>query len=218
MPVNLHTTLRPDARGWGSGWPNCQSDKWEPVGKVDGTQASFGSGRREVVPLVRLLIAETARRGYVFHPHPQQCWGAVCREIRDSNPKVPSNHSWGLAFDFNSVYNFLGRADGGDVPKWMVALWNHYGFRWGGDYTDRKDPMHFEFMGSQADAKHLHDEARKNLGGGDDVPLSDKQEEAIEFAIGVQMAAEGGPEPQEAGPRRRGYRWAKRLAGATEEP
>ena len=35
----------------------------------------------------------------------------------------------------------------------MPRLWNKYGFAWGGAYKHlRKDPMHFEFMGSPHDA------------------------------------------------------------------
>lgn len=43
---------------------------------------------------------------------------------------------------------------------------------------------------------------------GDDMGLTEKQADALEFAVGVQMAAEGMTEPKDPGPRRRGYRWA----------
>lgn len=87
------------------------------------------------------------RRGYQFKNG--QCWGYNCRPVRGSTT-TPSNHSWGLALDFNSVYNWLGRTDGGDIPVWMRDLWKAYGFRWGGDFSGRKDPMHFEYMGTRS--------------------------------------------------------------------
>jgi peptidoglycan hydrolase-like protein with peptidoglycan-binding domain len=46
-----------------------------------------------------------------------------------------------------------------DMPSWMPALWKSKNFRWGGDYPRRKDTMHYEFMGSPADAARLAAEA-----------------------------------------------------------
>ena len=57
--------------------------------------------------------------------------------------------------DINSLINEF-RTDGKlvtNVPPWMPKLWNKYGFAWGGAYKhNRKDPMHFEFMGAPEDA------------------------------------------------------------------
>ena len=49
-----------------------------------------------------------------------------------------------------------------DMPDWMVALWKSKKFRWGGDYRNRKDAMHYEFMGTPDDARQLTAE----VGGG----------------------------------------------------
>ena len=103
--------------------------------------------------LVGLLIAETENRGYLLRAG--QCWGYVCRAI--AGIAVASNHSWGLAVDINSLanpYQFPRRTD---LPTWMPLLWNRYGFAWGGNYNDdgqygKADSMHFEFMGTPADA------------------------------------------------------------------
>jgi hypothetical protein len=43
------------------------------------------------------------------------------------------------------------------MPTWMPLLWNRYGFAWGGNYNDdgrsgKADSMHYEFMGTPADA------------------------------------------------------------------
>jgi hypothetical protein len=139
---------------------------------VPGLDVSFGGIRREVRELAALLISESHRRGYRFRDG--ECWGAVCRPVRgteDSPNPTPSNHSWGLALDFNSRTNYLGRTtpavEGaviGDIPPWMPKLWADYGWRWGGNYSGRKDPMHFEFVGTPRAARRLTRKARKAFG------------------------------------------------------
>jgi LysM repeat protein len=125
---------------------------------------------RKIARLVDILLEETERRGYTIHK--EQTGGYNNRAIRKSNPKKPSNHSWGLAVDINSIINEF-RTDGKlvtDVPVWMPKLWNKYGFAWGGAYKhNRKDPMHFEFMGSPADADDKTQAAIKQLSLGGQV-------------------------------------------------
>lgn len=206
---------------WGPGWPNCQEEKWEFVAPKL-TQTSFGRVRWELRELAERLIDESVMRGYIFRDG--QCWGAVCREIRGSNPPVPSNHSWGLALDFNSIINFLGREDGGDIPNWMVELWGVYGFRWGGNFSGRKDPMHFEFLGSVEAAKKLTERARAQ-GLGED-RMTDQERQAFErlkedvqelraINAGMEKRLQGKPEPEGPGPQRAGWRRADRFL---EEP
>jgi hypothetical protein len=51
------------------------------------------------------------------------------------------------------------------MPTWMPPLWNQFGFRWGGTYSSKKDAMHYEFMGTPADAAHHTARAQaQNLG------------------------------------------------------
>jgi hypothetical protein len=57
-----------------------------------------------------------------------------------------------------------------DMPSWMPDLWNAYGFRWGGDYVNKKDAMHYEFMGSVAQAAQYTAIARRNRLGENRVP------------------------------------------------
>lgn len=206
----------PAHQGWGPGWPYCQEEKWEYV-VVPGLDVSFGRARKEIVPLMIRLIQECVLRGYVFKDG--QCWGANCRAIRGSNS--PSVHSWGLALDFNSLTNWLGREDGGDIPSWMVTLWNEYGFRWGGNYSGREDPMHFEFMGTPADVVRLAEKARNEGLGEDRMTDQEKKqlEQALEMATfafdyisGISRFWGGMPEPMNEGPKRLGWRHAKKAA------
>lgn len=56
-----------------------------------------------------------------------------------------SRHAWGLAVDLNVAAN----------PEWgpsrqdprLVAIFERWGFRWGGRWTSPRDPMHFELAG-----------------------------------------------------------------------
>jgi D-alanyl-D-alanine carboxypeptidase len=100
---------------------------------------------------------------------PDSDLGFGWRAIRGST-SVPTNHSSGTATDADSKFNWLGHADGGDVPRWLVEMFNRYGFRWGGDYSGRKDPMHWEFMGAVEDARTLTERARAEFGEDDLTP------------------------------------------------
>lgn len=53
-----------------------------------------------------------------------------------------SMHSWGLAVDVNAFENGLGTT--GKLSKGFVKCFTDNGFEWGGNWTGRKDPMHFE--------------------------------------------------------------------------
>lgn len=147
-----HSTGDAAARGWGSGWPDCHP---ELLASLSGVGAGLNlQARAEVVPLAEYLINETESRGY--HLVPGWCWGYACRQIRATG--IPSNHSWGLAFDLNAPVN-PATTDGiihTDMPSWVVPLWNSYQWKCGSQYTGSfHDPMHMEFMGTPADAASL---------------------------------------------------------------
>ncbi|HEV8420610.1 MAG TPA: M15 family metallopeptidase [Actinomycetota bacterium] len=170
-------------RGWGPGWPNCQRDQIVLL-DVDGVlfrehrivdlkpvqEADFPGGiRREIAELVERLCLETIRRGYRLVDG--WCWGFACRPIKGTT-STPSNHSWGLAVDINAPRNPYGSRLITDMPAWMPKLWATYGFRWGGSYSGNKDAMHYEFMGTPADAHRHTDRARAaDLGEEEDLAL-----------------------------------------------
>lgn len=65
------------------------------------------------------------------------------RHVR-AYPDTVSLHSWAIAFDFNAAKNKLGTHG-----KWsakFVSCWEKVGFRYGGNFVGRKDPMHFEWF------------------------------------------------------------------------
>ena len=83
-------------------------------------------------------------------------WGYAFRMVRGTTDKL-SNHSSGTAIDLNATKHSLGKI--GTFPAEKVpmirALAKKYGLKWGGDYVNRKDEMHFEIEVSAAKAKAL---------------------------------------------------------------
>jgi len=78
-------------------------------------------------------------------------WGYAFRMVRGSTDNL-SNHSSGTAIDLNATQHPLGKV--GTFPAEKVpmirALAKKYGLKWGGDYRNRKDEMHFEIELSEA--------------------------------------------------------------------
>lgn len=54
-----------------------------------------------------------------------------------------SMHAYGAAIDLDAAHNQLGAVKG-RMPLDVVSIFKQEGWRWGGDYTGRKDLMHFE--------------------------------------------------------------------------
>lgn len=64
------------------------------------------------------------------------------RFVRGSDTKI-SLHAFGLAIDLNESDNPLnGKSSWSDA---FVQAWRDGGWNWGGDFVDRKDPMHFQW-------------------------------------------------------------------------
>lgn len=70
-----------------------------------------------------------------------------------------SKHAYGRAIDVNSATNpvqfanspfFKKRGMVTDLPKDVSAVAAKWGLRWGGDWKNKKDPMHFEYVGQKA--------------------------------------------------------------------
>jgi hypothetical protein len=144
------------ARGWGSGWPACQTSKQVTITITGGARITV---RREISELTRLLLNECVRRGYKIFGN--QSGGYNCRAIAGTT--IPSNHSWGLAGDVNWNQNPMSSPMQTNIPPWMVSFMWAYGFFWGGWYTGTKDPMHFEFIKTPTAAATLTTALKKAL-------------------------------------------------------
>lgn len=146
----------PADRGWGNpGAPgSATGTAYRTKNIVKITPAGLALWvHRGVATLFTSFINEIAWRGYVLD-NVADDWGYAHRYIRGSTTAL-SNHSWGLAIDLNATTNPM-TSDGRvhtDMPSWVVAVASKYGFFWGGNYSAaRKDPMHFEFLGTWLDA------------------------------------------------------------------
>jgi len=157
--INLHASGDPSTRGWG---PGCGSTRLTTITTRGGIRVATNSLIADLVQ--RLLYESEAPRnrmpGYKIH----SISSYSCRQVTGGGGR--SFHSWALAEDINADKNPYGSTLVTDMPKWMVTLWNSHGFRWGGSYSTHKDAMHYEFMGTPADAKHQTSVAQKqHLGG-----------------------------------------------------
>lgn len=133
---------------FGPAWPNCdRAGRIVTLVRHDGLRLPV---HRDLVDLTSILMDLTELGGYDIRP--DWTWGYACRPI--AGTRVPSNHSQGTAVDINAPTN-PRRSDRRlvtDMPSWMVNLWKGHGFRWGGEFS-WPDSMHFEFMGTAAQAR-----------------------------------------------------------------
>jgi len=147
-------TTPANLRGWGQGWPTNRSRDMLTV-RTARSNVPF-TVHRDIAPIVKYLIDEVERRGYMIHTPGQtpDDWSYANRAIRGRNR--PSNHSWGLAIDIDATQFPLGSRK--RLPSWIVELFRAHGFDYGGDWTRRPDPMHFEFAGWPSDARRIREQ------------------------------------------------------------
>jgi hypothetical protein len=153
MAINLRDYSRTAAqRGWGAGWPSCGGAKAAGTAVVTADRSGTRfSVHKRIARLVDLIVDECERRDYRLKSG--QTGGYNCRPIGGTSS--PSNHSWGLAIDVNWLTNPMRKPLTTDIPGWVVALFNRYGFAWGGHYSGTPDAMHFEFMGTPEQADEM---------------------------------------------------------------
>lgn len=161
-------------RGWGPGWPSSSAAAHIVQAKC-GANGIVLPVRREIAALCDHLVRALEKsRGRPFVQY--GCWGYSNRAIRGTS--VSSNHAWGLAIDLDAPNNGQGNAGYGTMPRDAGAIAARFGFRWGGStrvggaYTGTPDPMHYEYMGTPAQAAALT--ARLGQTGVDDMAALDE--------------------------------------------
>lgn len=155
-------------RGWGP--PGCSREQLTRVkvaGMID-TPPYFPLNVRKEVFLIfedlcKWLVSERKRLGLP----PLTCSGGYNKRLIRGSLSRWSNHSWGLGGDFCVATNPMTDSLITDMPPGTSAKARSLGLRWGGDYAGRKDPMHFEFIGTPADAKRISKTLSDNFTLGD---------------------------------------------------
>lgn len=119
-------------------WNTTDEDRVVPlvVEKV-----GFPGGTDQLLkPLWSLLLEEAIRRtGYRLDRG--ECWGYAPRNVAGEDFLSYHGRGGGRAVDVNAPDN--GRGGRGDIPLKFVALFEEYGFEWGGRWSFT-DPMHIE--------------------------------------------------------------------------
>jgi hypothetical protein len=95
---------------------------------------------RAIFPQLRAALEEVVSTGLASELHPDEYAGCYYPRFIAGTTTL-SNHSFGLAMDFNVPGNQRGTA--GEMDRTVVGIFKKWGFAWGGDWN-YTDPMHFE--------------------------------------------------------------------------
>jgi len=139
-----------------NGWPASKDpDEIDIVNKrIVGTSRKLKVAR----PVAPLLIAFATD----FHNQVEPIdegqwdeWGYAYRDVRGGT--TLSNHASGTAIDLNATKHPLGKENTftEEQSRTIRRLCRKYGLRWGGDYQNRKDEMHFEVVMNAAQVRNL---------------------------------------------------------------
>jgi hypothetical protein len=120
---------------------------WVAANIASGTVPILGTVtcHRILFPQLSAALAEIERKGLSSLIDPGDYGGCYVPRFVDRNPDLPlSMHAFGLAIDINVSQNPLGTR--GNMDPRIVAIFEKWGFKWGGDFRPRPDPMHFELQ------------------------------------------------------------------------
>ena len=99
----------------------------------------------KVAPLLVALCADFDKLVEPIDVGTLDSWGYAFRPIRGQTEML-SNHSSGTAVDLNAEAHPLGKRETFTMEQETIVrqIAAKYGCRWGGDYKNRADEMHFE--------------------------------------------------------------------------
>ena len=115
---------------------------WVSEHIATGTVPILGSVtcNRLIFPQLEAGLREVEARGLADEIHPDEYAGCYYPRFIAGTTSL-SNHSFGLALDFNVPGNQRGTV--GEMDRAVVSIFKKWGFAWGGDWR-YTDPMHFE--------------------------------------------------------------------------
>lgn len=124
---------------------------------VPGTTETIRLRKGAVATVLLYVLARFNAEVERLAGNPHDEWGFVVRNVRGSSTSI-SNHSSGSAADANAAEHPLGtltfsKAKIAAIHKIIADCQGVV--RWGGDYSGRKDQMHFEINASEARVEAL---------------------------------------------------------------
>lgn len=173
---------------------------------VDGAQFNV---HKAVAPIFEHFLGRLVVENNYSLDEVRDDWSYILRPIRGyedeyertGDMRYLSNHSWGLAIDVNATKNPMNRRLVTDLPVgWVRANVARYGLQWGGDYSGRKDAMHFEFVKTPRDARAIVD----SLNAQEDDDLTPEQAKMLKevHAMLTEMGAPRRSDRTDANPGR----------------
>lgn len=141
--------------------------------KVPGTPIDFPGGvRRGPAGDLLIWIAEQMQNRVERRPNNYGMWGYAERPIRGGTQL--SNHASGTAIDWHAPAHPLGAdntfSNAQEAEIHQILREAEGCVRWGGDYSGRRDEMHFELVRSEAECARVLAKVRGG-GGGDYRPM-----------------------------------------------
>lgn len=173
-----------------NGWPASQDP--EEIQIVSRPVPGTGLKLRVAQPVASLLIA-FARD---FHKEVERInegqlddWGYAYRDIRGAS--TLSNHASGTAIDLNALQHPLGAENTftDEQARTIRRLCRKYGLKWGGDYRNRKDEMHFEIAMNSNQVANLIRTLGLEKDGDEEAKESDKDSETANGLVGSDSSS-----------------------------
>jgi len=139
-----------------NGWPASKDpDEIDIVNKrIVGTNRKLKVAR-PVAPLLIAFATDFHNQVEAIDEGQWDEWGYAYRDVRGGT--TLSNHASGTAIDLNATKHPFGAENTftEEQSRTIRRLCRKYGLRWGGDYRNRKDEMHFEVVMNAAQVRNL---------------------------------------------------------------
>lgn len=94
---------------------------------------------KDLAPLLKKALENLISTGKIQE---LKTWDGCFNIRKKRGLSSMSLHSWGLAVDLNAAWNGLGTK--GNMSAGFVKCFTDAGFEWGGNWSGRCDPMHFQ--------------------------------------------------------------------------
>lgn len=113
---------------------------WDvPAGLEVGTIPKRIYCNKDMVEPLSAAFRNLIQRGLVGE---LKTWDGCFNIRKQRGANSQSLHSWGTAIDVNASWNQLNEKS--TLSTGFVQCFKDAGFDWGGDFHNRKDPMHFQ--------------------------------------------------------------------------